>query len=113
MGYTSSAHNEARGGLAANEFISGHHIRFTCMVQGDSGSLSYSWSVEGNPDTPSGCGAALCVIPCTSYTSNSLVFYPYSYHAGTYTCSVSESGRFGSENSDSYTIRVVGMFYGV
>ena len=97
-------------GLAANEYIPGHYVRFTCLVQGASGSLSYSWSVEGNPDTPSGCGGN-CAIR-TSTTSNFLV-YLYSYHAGTYTCSVSESGWSGSGNSDSYTIRVVGVLYGV
>ena len=100
------APDEAPGELAANEFTAASALSLTCMVQGASGSLSYSWSVEGNPDTP-GCRSANCDPPTPTTETLTFSFLP-SYYAGNYTCSVSESGRSGSENSDSYTFRVVG-----
>ena len=98
------APDEAPGELAANEFTAASALSLTCMVQGASGSLSYSWSVEGNPDTPSRCSCD----PLTLNTDIQNFWFLPSYYAGIYTCSVSESDRSGSENSDSYTIRVVG-----
>ena len=101
------APDEAPGNLAANEFTAGSALNLICIVHGASGSLSYNWSVEGNPDTPSRCDSN-----CDPPTSNTHILtfsFLTSYYAGNYTCSVNESGRSGSENSDSYTIRVVGM----
>ena len=101
------APDEAPGELAANEFTAASVLSLICMVQGASGSLDYSWSVEGNPDTP-GCSSANCDPPTSTTDILMFTFLP-SYYAGTYTCSVNESDKSGSENSDSYTIRVVGM----
>ena len=97
------APDEAPGELAANEFTAGSALNLTCMVHGASGNLSYNWSVEGNPVVPECCSTP------TSTTHTITIDFFRSYYAGNYTCSVSESGRFGSENNDSYTIRVVGM----
>ena len=105
------APGEAPGELAANEFTASSVLSLTCMALGGSGDLTYSWSVEGNPPPPSGCGS------CATPTSNTatLTFGPplYSYYAGTYTCTVSDSGRPSSGNSDSHTVTVVGECHGV
>ena len=100
------APDEAPEELAANEFTAGSTLNLTCSptVQGASGSLSYYWSVEGNPDPPSQCIRFRCYPPTSNIDILTFSFLS-SYYAGTYTCSVSESGRSGS---DSYTIRVVG-----
>ena len=101
------APDEAPGELAANEFTAGSALSLNCMVQGASGTLNYSWSVEGNPATPPEC--AVCGPPTSHMSTLQLGVILFSYRAGNYTCSVSESGRPGSGNSDSYTVRVVGM----
>ena len=97
--------------LAANEFRAGSVLSLICMALGGSGGLTYSWSLQGNPPPPSGCGS--CPTPTSSTAT--LTFRPalYSYYAGTYTCTVSESGRPSSGNSDSHTVTVVGECHGV
>ena len=96
---------EDPGKLGPNEFTAGSVLSLECIVQGASGDLTYTWSVMGNPPTPgcTGCSSA------SSTTFTLTVGSPlYSYRAGVYTCTVSESGRPDSENSDDFTVRVVG-----
>ena len=93
--------------LGGNEFNAGRVLSLHCMVNGHTGNLTYTWSVTGNPETP---GCSNCAIG-TSSTTSALVLSQLSlnsYHAGTYTCTVSESGRADSENSDDLTVVVVG-----
>ena len=59
----------------------------------------------GNPNTP---GCTGCNIDTSSTTSTLTVGGLHSYHAGTYTCTVSETGRPDSGNSDDYTVSVAG-----
>ena len=77
------------------------------MAQGASGDLTYTWSVAGNPDTPSDCG---CDIDTTPTIPMTLEVGPpiQSFRAGTYTCTVSETGRPSSGSSDDFTVVVVG-----
>ena len=91
--------------LRPNEFTAGSALSLECIVQGDSGDITYTWSVMGNPPTP---GCTSC--PTASSTTSTLtVGSPlYSYRAGVYTCTVSESGRPDSDNSDDFTVKVVG-----
>ena len=69
--------------------------------------MTYSWSVAGNPDTPSDCG---CDIDTTPTIPMTLEVGPLlqSFHAGTYTCTVSETDRPSSGSSDDFTVVVVG-----
>ena len=102
--YTAAPGEDPRE-LGPNEFTAGSILSLECIVQGYSGGLTYTWSVMGNPPTP-GCGS--CGI-ASSTTSTLTVGSPLtSYHAGIYTCTVSESGRPDSVNSDDITVRVVG-----
>ena len=99
------APGEDPGELGPNEFTAGSVLSLNCIVQGDSGDLTYTWSVMGNPPTP---GCVACPI-ALSTTSTLIVGSPLtSYRAGIYTCTVSESGRPDSDNSDDFTVRVVG-----
>ena len=95
------------GELGPNEFTAGAVLSLTCMAQGASENLTYSWSVAGTPDTPSDCG---CDIDTTSTIPMTLEVGPLlqSFRAGTYTCTVSEAGRPSSESSDDFTVVVVG-----
>ena len=95
------------GELGPNEFTAGAVLSLTCMAQGASGDLTYSWSVAGNPDTPSDCG---CDIDTTPTIPMTLEVGPLlqSFRAGTYTCTVSEAGRPSSGSSDDFTVVVVG-----
>ncbi len=106
-----TALGEPPGGLAADRFTAGSVLSLTCMALGGSGDLTYSWSTQGNPPLPSGCGA--CALPISNTAILALGPPLYSYYAGTYTCTVSESGRPSSGNSDSYTVTVVGECHGV
>ena len=94
------------------EFTAGNELSLKCEVKGTSGhgSLQYRWYVKGQPDSPPECGRN-CAGPIDMFNHSQIDFTPFlnSYHAGTYTCNVSESGNSGSENSSSYTFRVVGM----
>ena len=84
--------------LGPNEFIAGSILSLNCRVQGNiNGNLTYTWS------------------DCTSCslspdTSTLRLAQPAlnSYHAGIYTCTVSESGRPDSGNCDDFTVTVVG-----
>ena len=101
-----AAPGEDPGELSPNEFTAGSALSFNCIVQGDSGDLIYAWSVMGNPDNTE---CSECVIDTSSFTSILTVGNPLrSYYAGIYTCTVSESGRPDSDNSDDFTVRVVG-----
>lgn len=101
--YTPSP-GDALGDVSKNRFTAGTVLRLTCVVLGASGSLTYSWSVQGNPPPPPGCTS------CDPNTSNTatLRHLLYSFYAGTYTCTVSDSEQPSSEGSDSYTVTIVG-----
>ena len=102
-----SVPREDPGELGPNEFTAGSVLSLTCIGQGASGGLTYSWSVAGNPVPPPNCTD--CTIETTSITSTLKVgFLLYSFLAGVYTCSVSESGRLSSGNSEDITVVVVG-----
>ena len=93
--------------LGSNEFTAGRVLSLNCIVQGNSSEdLTYTWSVKGNPDTP---GCNVCGIDTSSTTSTLTVGRPLtSFFAGIYTCTVSESGRSDSDNSDDFNVTVVG-----
>ena len=101
------APGENPGELGPNEFTAGSVLSLDCDVQGNNSSVSYAWSVTGNPPTP---GCTRCyIIPFSSTSTLRLgQFALTSYFAGDYTCTVSESGRPDSGNSDTFTVRVVG-----
>ena len=101
------APGEDPGELGPNEFTAGAVLSLTCMAQGASGDLTYSWSVAGNPDTSSDCG---CDIDTTPTIPMTLEVGPLlqSFRAGTYTCTVSEADRSSSGSSDDFTVVVVG-----
>ena len=103
------AHGEDPEELGPNEFTAGSALSLDCTVQGNSGALTYVWSVTGNPATP---GCTSCNIDTSSTTSLLALGRPAlnSYFAGVYTCTVSESGRPDSGNSDDFTVTVVGKF---
>ena len=95
------------GELGPNEFTAGAVLILTCMAQGTSGGLTYSWSVAGNPDTPSDCTCNIITTPTIPMT---LEVGPLlqSHRAGTYTCTVSETDRPSSCSSDDFIVVVVG-----
>ena len=100
------APGEDPGELGSNEFTAGSVLSLNCDVQGNSGSLTYEWTVTGRPTTP---GCTSCAMPSSSTSTLKLAQIALtSYHAGDYTCTVSESGRPDSGNSDTFTVRVVG-----
>ena len=92
--------------LDPNEFTAGSALSLNCIVQGNSsGDLNYTWSVLGNPPTQ---GCSRCVIgSSTTFTLALGIPALTSYYAGIYTCTVSE-GRPDSDNSDDFTVVVVG-----
>ena len=100
------APGEAPGELGPNKFTAGSRLSLNCLVLGNSGVVSYSWSVSGNPST-TGCTG--CDIDLSSTTSTLTVGKPplYSYYAGVYWCTASEDS-FGSVNSANFTVNVVG-----
>ena len=101
------APGEDPGELGPNEFTAGSVLSLNCDVQGNSSSLTYQWSVTGNPDTSDCYGCD--IIPSSSTSTLRLAqFALTSYFAGNYTCTVSESDRPDSGNSDTFTVRVVG-----
>ena len=98
---------EDPGKLGPNEFTAGSLLSVNCIVEGASGDVTYSWSVMGNPTRPPVCGD--CGIDTSSTTSTLTVGRPlHTYQAGTYTCTVSETGRPDSSNSGDYIVTVVG-----
>ena len=57
---------EDPGELGPNVFTAGTVLSLTCMAQGASEEdLTYSWSVAGNPDTPSDCTCNIDTTPTT------------------------------------------------
>ena len=97
------------GELGPNQFTAGSLLSLVCSVQGAIGPVSYSWSVRDNPSTPD-CSGSNCDID-TSSTEPTLTMgrpHLYSYYAGVYTCTVSETGRSASTNSEDFTVIVVG-----
>ena len=102
-----SVPGEDPGELGPNEFTAGAVLSLTCMAQGASGGLTYSWSVAGNPDTPS-CSCDIDTI----LTTPTLEVGPLlqSFRAGTYTCTVSETGRPSSESSEDLPVVLVGEY---
>ena len=101
------APGEDPGSLGPNEFTAGSELTVNCSVQGHSGDLYYNWSVTGNPG-PGDC--YYCYIDTSSTTSTLIVERPqlFSYDAGIYTCTVSESDRPQSTASQNFTVTVVG-----
>ena len=94
--------------MAPNEFTAGSVLILNCTVQGNSGTLTYEWSVTGNPDT-SDCRSCTTIGPQPHSSTLRLAERALnSYHAGIYTCIVSENGRPDSGNSDTFTVTVVG-----
>ena len=94
----SPAPGEALENLAANEFRAASDFIFTCVVEGASGNLSYSWSLDGR------------TAPQGAANSVTLFLSPlYPEYAGSYICSVSESGRSDIVSSDPYPVRIIGM----
>ena len=102
-----AAPGEDPGELGPNGFTAGSKLSLICRVQGNSGGdLTYTWSVMGNPDTP---GCSKCDIELSTTSTLALRTLALNSHfAGVYTCTVSESGRPDSDNSDDFTVRVVG-----
>ena len=99
------APGEDPGELGPNEFTAGSQLSLKCIVQGASGDLTYTWSVMGNPPTP---GCSVCGSASSTTSTLTVGLTLFSYRAGIYTCTVSESGRPNSDNSDDFTVRVVG-----
>ena len=109
--YTAAPGEDPRE-LGPNEFSAGSVLSLNCIVQGNSGDLTYTWSVMGNLSTPPECTS--CDIDTSSTTSTLTLRRPlYSYYDGIYTCTVSESSRPDSDNSDDFTVRVVGKRMGI
>ena len=103
-----AAPGEDPGELGPNAFTASSILSLYCIVEGASGDVTYSWSAIGSSTPPAQCGD--CDIErITSFTTPTLpVGRPlHSHHAGTYTCTVSETGRPGS-SSDDYIVIVVG-----
>ena len=90
-----------------NVFTAGSELTLNCLAKGNSSELSYRWSVSGNPST---LGCTGCDIDVSSTTSTLAVGKPplYSYYAGVYRCTASDTGRLDSGNSDDFTVTVVG-----
>ena len=103
-----AAPGENPNDLGPNEFTAGSILILNCTVQGDSGTLTYEWSVTENPDTPDCEDCTTIGTPPHTSTLRLAELALNSYHAGIYTCTVSESGRPDSENSDNVTVTVVG-----
>ena len=108
------APGEVPGELGLNKFTAGSDLSLNCLALGNSGVVTYSWSVSGNPSTPT-CTDPQCDIDLSSTISTLTVGKPplYSYYTGVYKCTTREDGRFGSGNSANFTVNVVGkhIFY--
>ena len=94
--------------LGPNEFTASRVLSLNCIVEGASGDVTYSWSAIASSTPPAQCGDC-DIARFNSFTTPTLpVGRPlYSHHAGTFTCTVSETGRPGS-SSDDYIVTVVG-----
>ena len=105
------APGEVPGELGPNEFTAGSELTLNCLAQGNTGVVSYRWTVSGNSSTP---GCTGCVIDLPSTTSTLAVGKPplYSYYAGVYRCNASEAGRSESSNTYDFLVSVIGKFNG-
>ena len=104
------APGEVPGELGPNRFTAGSELTLNCAVHGNSGDLTYVWSVMGNPDTTD-CDDCVIIDTSSPTTSTLILGQPalYSYFAGIYTCTVTESdGPEGSRNTENFTVAVVG-----
>ena len=104
------APGEVPGELGPNKFTAGSELTLNCIVHGNSGALTYVWSVMGNPDTTD-CDDCVIIDTSSPTTSTLSLGQPalYSYFAGIYTCTVTESdGPEGSRNTENFTVAVVG-----
>ena len=93
--------------LGPNEFTAGSLLSLNCIVHGNSEHLTYTWSVMATSYTTECTGCNINVSSATSILNLGSAALT-SYHAGIYTCNVSESGRPDTYNSDDYTVTVVG-----
>ena len=96
------------GELGPNQFTAGSLLSLNCSGMGATGPVSYSWSVRDNPSIHEDC--IWCNID-TSSTEPTLTVgkrHLFSYYAGVYTCTVSETGISDSTNSEDFTVTVVG-----
>ena len=93
--------------LGPSEFTAGSALTLNCTVKGHSRALTYVWSITGNSSTPS---CTRCIIDLSPNASLLSLGHPAlnSYFAGVYTCTVSESGRPDSGNSDDFVVTVIG-----
>ena len=105
-----AAPGENADDLGPNEFTAASILNLNCTVLGNSGTLTYEWSVTGNPDTSDCRSCTIIGTPPHTSTLRLAELALNSYHAGIYTCTVSESGRPDSGNSDDFTVTVVGEF---
>ena len=96
--------------LGPNEFTAGSILTLNCIVEGNSSAVTYSWSLRGNPTPPTECSDCDRFIDTLSNRSTSILQWGAlrSFHAGTYTCTVSETGRPDSSKSGDYIVTVVG-----
>ena len=106
------ASGDVPGELGPNRFTAGSELTLNCTVHGNSGDLTYVWSVRDNPNTTV-CGACVIIDTSSPPTTSTLTLGQpalFSYFAGIYTCTVTESGRLEttSGNNDDFTVRVVG-----
>ena len=104
-----SAPGENPEELGPNEFTAGGVLSLTCMAQGASGGLTYSWSVAGNPVSPPDCTCNIDTTPTIPMTLE-VGSVLQSFRAGTYTCTVSETGRTSSESSEDFSVVLVGEY---
>ena len=98
------------GELGPNEFIAGIYLILRCIVHGESDSrqLNYDWSLTNNIEIGE-CFNCDTQFPTKPIFQHQL----YSYLAGTYTCTVSERGSLGSENSANFIVKAVGKIIAI
>ena len=105
------APGEVPGELGANEFTAGSELTLNCIVLGNSGFMTYVWSVRDNPNT-TGCSDCIVIDTSSPPTTSTLTLGEpslNSYFGGIYTCTVTESGRLESSgNNENFTVAVVG-----
>ena len=105
------APGEVPGELGPNRFTAGSNLTLYCIVHGESGDLTYVWSVRDNPNTTD-CTNCVVIDTSSPPTTSSLTLGQpslNSYFAGIYTCTVTESGRPASSgNIDNFIVAVVG-----
>ena len=107
----SADYNPASGEVTGEWFTAGSELTLNCIVHGNSGGLTYEWSVEDTPDTGD-CTACVIINTSSPPTTSTLTLGQpalFSYFAGIYKCTVTESGRpESSGNKDNFIVAVVG-----